>query len=1601
MSSLHEIYDKSVFSRFFEENDPRVLAWSQNVLEKVCSPGILPVFFNKEGEDFKAFWNSFTHLFALVVVYARQYNEIDVNKILFEIFIEERGLVTDTIDTEDQMKYLFNNYVSEYEKRGRMDIVSTEGKILGELLRLIRYKDFNEFIFALLSSKDTGWTVGYSSPLWRRTDTIVNITKGYEKTIGVENLSNYPLINPTGCTLIRQIIDGDDISTVSFVGNIETGFGSIEDRSHLLKINENLDYQVSFRVKSTQSGDTGLKFGIQIYDEFYNLLNCKEAFGSNESNFFVSEDQTLNLPNSDIFYEIKGLILNKNVFLSEQIPLNFLNGRALRFSPNAQYLSIYLTQDRSISHPTVYIYDIKVKPLNLPFQQGCIGEKNIIASYYENNSYRSNSQINLFIEQYLVSYKNIFKPLILEEQKRKNVVFKVFSERKKYISEAILTINQTQYKTDQNGELIVSLYPGEYLLSVEKEKYITISNRALVVLNDNEIQFEYISLESELYKRKVTFFVLDEEDNPLQGVEVNFNGETLITGVDGLAIFYAYPDIVPYFYSLYKKGYYLIDKSVLVLDDVVVDENLIFIPIYNVTFNVKDSKLNPVKAADVTFNEITKQTDTNGQVVFTDIIEGTYNYLINKVEYITVGDNVYINKDTVLDVTFNPTPDYAVKFTIYGVDMLGNNSPLKNAEVSFAGVTTVTNNEGVVEFLVKQGAYTLWIRKEDYESIQIPSFEVKEDIDQNFFLNENVFNIQFTVVGALNRALDNATITIKGGIIPDNIVLNTNELGQAVIKLSKGTYNYVASAVEYITSEVVEFKVIDSDQNISVKLEQKLYSLTFVVKDENNATLQNAIVKVTGYTNKVTDANGQAIFNVPQNLDGYTWEASKEYYQQDSGTIKIYSQAETVYPILKRKVGTLTINVKDEETGSGISGAQVIVGSNSNITGAIGSAIFRDLKVGETYSYRVSKESYSDSSGSVTIQEGDNEIEVIISNKTVTVTFTVVNDLENAVNGASVTFNGSTKTTNSSGQVTFSNIRSGSSTSYSYRITATGFTAVDGTLTGITEDTTKVITLVTTTKTANINIYKNDSSYSGATVTWSSYYENGVKYKSGNSTLVTGPATGYYDYSVVASGCISKSGTTSSMSDVTIYLYTAFIVSFSSSSAASSGMSSSGNYDVQYSDGYYDRLMETSDSNMSFSVSNTSAVRKIKQWPTNFSISSSAGFSGCSNLSSVASGSPFISGNITSWFYNCSNLSSVPSGLFNYVSGSDATNCFRGSGLTSVPSNLFGSNVTVFEHCFRDCTSLTSVGAPFRATSGSSSLNFDQCFQNSRLTSISISSLFGGFSGTMNISYTFANNPSLKTVSGTFSSASVSSCRGIFSSCTSLSSVSSNLFRNLKQRGGSLSMQDAFYECTSLKTVPSNCFSLQTTSMVGCFKYSGVENIEGARINSNTVTSWSQAFQGSNVISIPNGFFKYNTNCGYFNSTFQDCIYLLGFEANSTDTSTSNYHAYIDIFPTSGAAQTISMFSGCKLLMGAIIGGKVQGNYDLLFSGTWWKSLTNTSSMFSGCSVLFWIPKFTYNNGINWVYPWNSSLGWPATHTSMFNGCTNAADYSTIPSGWV
>ena len=139
------------------------------------------------------------------------------------------------------------------------------------------------------------------------------------------------------------------------------------------------------------------------------------------------------------------------------------------FQTGAKYLSLELTQDRTTVTNAiigVYIYDIKIKPIYLPFQQGYLGEKNVIASYFKNNSLSSNNDVKQFIENYLISYKNIFGGSEIFKNELVLVRFKVFSDRGAYIQDATITVEGIDLKTDINGEATIQLYPGDYLMSV-------------------------------------------------------------------------------------------------------------------------------------------------------------------------------------------------------------------------------------------------------------------------------------------------------------------------------------------------------------------------------------------------------------------------------------------------------------------------------------------------------------------------------------------------------------------------------------------------------------------------------------------------------------------------------------------------------------------------------------------------------------------------------------------------------------------------------------------------------------------------------------------------------------------------------------------------------------------------------------------------------------------------------------------------------------------------------------------------------------------------------------------------------------------------------
>ena len=96
----YPVYTKTPFSDFFSMNDINVFGWALNVLEKLYRKGmILPDYIqradnnsNLEDEDFIVYWNSITHFFAIIVYFARQFENFETNEILLEEFLKNKDL---------------------------------------------------------------------------------------------------------------------------------------------------------------------------------------------------------------------------------------------------------------------------------------------------------------------------------------------------------------------------------------------------------------------------------------------------------------------------------------------------------------------------------------------------------------------------------------------------------------------------------------------------------------------------------------------------------------------------------------------------------------------------------------------------------------------------------------------------------------------------------------------------------------------------------------------------------------------------------------------------------------------------------------------------------------------------------------------------------------------------------------------------------------------------------------------------------------------------------------------------------------------------------------------------------------------------------------------------------------------------------------------------------------------------------------------------------------------------------------------------------------------------------------------------------------------
>lgn len=1643
-----EIYNKTVFKRFFEENDPAVMEWAENVLEKVSSPGILPTFIKKDGEDFKAYWETVCHIFALVVLYAKQYNEIDTNKILFELFIENRGLVTDEVDTLEQMQYLFDNYVKEYRKRGTLDIVNKEGTILGELLRLIRYKSEEEFIFALLMSRDTGWTMGYSSPTWNRTDTVLNVTKGYETTTNVTDLNAYPLVNPTGVVIVDDVDnDGNPIKAMTFVGNSLVGISSAEDKSKLLPVSENMTYQISFKAKTSSVNNQNLKFGVEVYGKGKQVTTCKESYGEAESISFVSNDGALSLPFAGVYYECRGILSRKDRAYASPVALNFPNGRGLQMKEGISYLSLFLTQDRSVASNNVYIYDIKIKPLFLPFYQGNLGEKDVIAAYYKNNSLASDTGIKDFSEEYLLSYKNVLKENEIQPLKEKKVIFKVVSDRGGYIESATISILDETLTTDINGEASVSLYPGDYSIDVRKNLFTDIEDRLFQVLEDGEeTQVEYILMQGEVYERKVTFIVRDEQGRPISGAQVVFNGEFKYTDSSGNVIFNAFPGLYPYTVS--KEDYYTVSKNINVQDDQSEPVELVLIPLYNLTFNVTNSSIGAVEGANVTlvakersaedkilYSE-SRRTGSNGKAVFSNLLGGNYTYMVEKQNWIPVNGEVTVDRDKEVPVSFNPMPTYNMTFTVNDYNTFTEEkAPLKGVTVSFAGLTKITGDNGQVSFEgVLGGKYTYDIYYDNnHQRVYVTDYEFYGNANLVIDLKRLTYKTTIKVVGEGGSTLENAKVVVN-----ETHNYTQKDSSGIVLDLPNGSYEAVASYTEY-NDKKQTFTVNNAAQTVIIDMSQVLYDLTFVVTEDNGIVSNGTRITLnrggageqTGLT-----SNGQIKFSVPRMR--YDWVASKQYFSDQTGVVQPNDLPKTVNVAMPRKETRVQFYVYNSDTGLPVSGASVKPeGLSTQNTGADGTTTFT-MQMGKTYRYEVSVYDYQPTEGSVTVnQESMPQQRVGISNKTYSAHITVKSRNGYNINRAYVTYGGKSGYTNSQGQLTLTGIQSGSynatCTADNYQSQTKNNIAISG------ADTYIDFTLDYELTTTYIYLRKENVLQPYASVNirttapdGSSYYSGTDQTNGSGRITVSSPSGGYVYASATDSECVGTGdeATDAGGSSIYLYLWKALIVSYSGSPQTPS-----------VSDGVYEIVgREVRVQGGSRNTSNPSTVyanfrnhtraTAIKQWPESFSIQGSTGtynvdaaggnhsaFRGCTSLLSIATNTiPSISGGVICWFRDCTSLRSIPSGLFTKMTGNSCAGAFWSSGVTSLPSGqLVPTSCVYHSSLFRSCKSLTSCVGNGTFGRGGGTEDFHAVFFE--CTALKNT---GGHSAT---SSPFSNSTNAQYMQYTFQGCTaitelpvlwfryctnIVSFAGCFVGCTSLVDGWSTAMFSYSSKA--TNMQSLFENCTYLSIPYGQGLPSSVTNASRMFaNCRNLSDISSFDMKNGKLQNAESMFENTGVKQIPAKFFNNLTTLTNLRRCFAGCTSLTSFgrtgnyvgqpgtSARPVNVDIGNQFNNTNFENISGNLNCTEMFVNCtNLSLGT------EQTYAVSYTSLYDRSVAgvgkvNMDRMFYGCSKLGTVPVIQILSGSsNYVKITESGNNNVTSHSQTFTG-TNCEG---VPSGW-
>jgi len=451
------IYNNSVFSQYFDSNDPEVLGWVDNVLDKLYQKGIIAKYISRneggDDTDYIAYWTSVAKFFAYLVKLAREFENFKSDDYLANQYLLNKGHFTSGNENLDQLAYLISNSLRRRGERGTINsikkvgnLVSTPTRPNGEILDLVCWDYFTFFKFGVSQSKNNGWNVGNSSPLNRGCTGRYDLNIGYEYTEDVDDLNVYPILNQNYVFLStyrgKQCIEieGTPFGQVAGIGNTDQNFEIVVD--------PRLDYEITFYVAQDATFEN-LTFGCKAFDIVGNQINLQNIVTGANSNFFF---ETRRLNKAGTFYMIRGILYNKNKELLADGTLNIGFGHNLRMTEDMVSIIPYIVMDNNVSDDSdtqqddfssgsldtdpgamgtddsgswtdapydgqgsIFLWNVKVTPLATEYSRCYLNNKNFIDVFLVNkNGGYTQDQINDILRKYFIPYNTAFKVTYLE-----------------------------------------------------------------------------------------------------------------------------------------------------------------------------------------------------------------------------------------------------------------------------------------------------------------------------------------------------------------------------------------------------------------------------------------------------------------------------------------------------------------------------------------------------------------------------------------------------------------------------------------------------------------------------------------------------------------------------------------------------------------------------------------------------------------------------------------------------------------------------------------------------------------------------------------------------------------------------------------------------------------------------------------------------------------------------------------------------------------------------------------------------------------------------------------------------------------------------------